>query len=93
MLELLKKRYKYLRDANFEKAAKVEDRLTDLKEKEYENLTIPNTFFCTFMEGEASRKARSMKEIECDEGYKLNIVRAKNPSNILWLNMGVPRKT
>ena len=93
MLELLQKRYKYLCDAKFEKAAIVENKLTDLKNNQYQNLTIPNTYFCTFMEGEGSRKAANMKEIECDEGYKLKIEQAKNPSNILWMNMGVPRWT
>ena len=33
-----------------------------------------------------------MKEIECDEGYKLKFKEAKNPSNILWMNMGVSRR-
>ena len=93
MLELLQKRYKYLCDAKFEKAARVEDQLTNLKNNQYPNLTIPNTFFCTFMEGEGQRTAVSLGEIDCDEGYKLNMKEAKNPSNVLWMNMGVPRKT
>ena len=45
------------------------------------------------MEGEGQRTAVSLGEIDCDEGYKLNVIEAKNPSNVLWMNMGVPRKT
>ena len=95
MLELLQKRYKYLCDAKFDKAEKVEKQLTKLKDdpNHYAALTTPNTFFCTFTEGEGRRKATSMGEIDCDDGHKLKIKQAKNPSNILWMNMGVPRKT
>ena len=48
---LLCKRYKYMRDANFEKAQQVENRLTELKNTHYDQLIVPNTFYCTFMEG------------------------------------------
>ena len=51
MLMLLCKRYKYMRDANFEKAQQVENKLTELKNTHYDQLIVPNTFYCTFMEG------------------------------------------
>lgn len=48
MLELLIKRGKYLNNANMEKAEKVEKQMTKLKDEKYEELIIPNSFFCTF---------------------------------------------
>ena len=52
-LVLLRKRYEYLCKAQFEKAEKIEDKLTQLKNEKYCELVVPNTFFCTFMEGKA----------------------------------------
>lgn len=51
MLKLLQKRYKYLCSAKFEQAEGVEKQMTELKNKDYDKLIVPNTFFCTFMEG------------------------------------------
>lgn len=48
MLLLLKKRSEYLGKARFDKAEEVENQLTALKNEKYEELIIPNTFFCTF---------------------------------------------
>ena len=52
MLRLLKKRYEYLCKAKFDKAEAIEERMTTLKNDKYEQIIVPNTFFCTFMEGE-----------------------------------------
>ena len=51
MLVLLKKRYEYLCKAKFEKAEKVEEQLTKIKNEKFDQLIVPNTFYCTFMEG------------------------------------------
>ena len=51
MLVLLNKRYKYLCSAKFEKAEKIEAELTRVKNEEYDDLVVPNYYFCTFKEG------------------------------------------
>ena len=51
MLKLLQKRYKFLCKAQFDEAGKVEDKLTALKNEDYDELIVPNTYYCTFMEG------------------------------------------
>ena len=51
MLVLLNKRYKYLCAAKFEKAEKIEEQLTKIKNEEYDDLVVPNYYFCTFKEG------------------------------------------
>jgi hypothetical protein len=53
MLALLKKRYEYLCQAKFEKASAIEAKLTEIKNEKYDELIVPNTFYCTFMEGVA----------------------------------------
>lgn len=91
MLRLLKKRYKYLCKAKFEKAEAIEKELTLIKNEKYEQLIVPNTFFCTFMEGEGKYAALENNKMDFD-GIKVTIRECKNPSDIIWLNRGVPRK-
>ena len=51
MLVLLNKRYNYLCSAKFGKAEKIEEQLTKIKNEEYDDLVVPNYYFCTFKEG------------------------------------------
>ena len=51
MLKLLQKRNKVLGKAKFDAAKQIEDELTNLKNERYEELVIPNQFYCTFQEG------------------------------------------
>ena len=44
------------------------------------------------MEGIGQQTALELKKIPCGDGYTVNVKPAKNPSDILWLNRGVPRK-
>ena len=53
MLILLHKRYKYLCNARFDKAEEIEAKMTELKNEKYDELIVPNYFWCTFMEGKA----------------------------------------
>ena len=52
MLKLLKKRYKYLCSASFDKAEKIEERMTQLKNQQFDDLVVPNYYFCTFKDGQ-----------------------------------------
>ena len=44
------------------------------------------------MEGIGQQTALELKKIPCSDGHVVDIKPAKNPSDILWLNRGVPRK-
>ena len=57
MLSLLIKRQDKLSKAKFESATKIEDEITQMKNDHYEDLIIPNQFYCTFQEGAAQHKA------------------------------------
>lgn len=50
MLKLLMKRGKYLSNANMDKAEAVEKEMTILKNQKFDELIVPNHFFCTFLE-------------------------------------------
>ena len=65
--------------------------MDETKEKLFEDLRTPNTFFCTFMEGEGKYAALQHEKMDFD-GIKVAIKECKNPSDIIWLNRGVPRK-
>lgn len=51
MLKRLTKRYDYLCKAKFDEAREVEEDLTRIKNEHYADITVPNSFYCTFMEG------------------------------------------
>ena len=91
MLVLLKKRYDYLCKAEFQKAEEIENMLTIVKNSKYDELIVPNTYYCTFMHGAGQQKALKLKHIDCD-GHKVEIKQAKNPSDLLWLNRGISRR-
>lgn len=55
-------------------------------------MVVPNTFFCTFMEGVGQQTATEMEFFECD-GHKLKFIQAKSPSDTLWLSRGVSKKS
>jgi hypothetical protein len=48
MLELLEKRANALKDEKFDKANKIEDEMTALKNKNFERLISPFHFYATF---------------------------------------------
>ena len=48
MLKFLEKRADALKKADFEKATKIERKMTRFKDKHYEELATPNTAYCTF---------------------------------------------
>ena len=88
MLLLLKKRNKALCKTDFVKAKEIEDKLTMMKDQHYEDLIIPNQFYCTFMYGEAQQKMLEMKKIRImDQQVKLRDT--KSPDDIIWYNRGV----
>ena len=52
IISLLKKRYKYLCKAQFDKAEEIENKMTKIKDEKFDELVTPNNFWCTFKEGE-----------------------------------------
>ena len=92
MLQLLSKRNDYLCEARFDKAEEIETKLTETKNQKYDDLVVPNYFFCTFMEGKGCKAAIDQERIDCD-GITVDLKEAKNPSDILWLNKGVAKSS
>ena len=85
MLKLLEERAIALEDVNFKKAEEIEDKLTAVKNENFREIMVPNTFFATFNHEIAFHKA-----IEANNFYykdeHLNLERAPEPSNIIWEN-------
>jgi len=48
MLKLLKRRANALRKVKFEKVRKIEAKMDELKDRKFEKLRTPNSFYCTF---------------------------------------------
>ena len=72
--------------------------MTQLKNLHYDNLVVPNTFWCTFMEGKAAEKAKELKEIRFNKvkpkfWHSIPIREAHSPSDIDLLNRGVSKQT
>lgn len=94
-LELAIHNYK----SNFAAMDDIEDKMFKLKEQEFVTLTKPKYFWVTFMEGDAANKMIQLKKIDFKrhpEPYlrinrKIEIERAKSPSDILWPNVGYGR--
>ena len=78
--------------AKFDEASQVETKMTALKNEKYDELIVPNTYYCTFMEGTGQQAAVRLKKFDCD-GHEIIMKEAKNPSDILWLNRGVSRSS
>ena len=92
MLKLLRKRYKYLRQAKFDKAEEIETQMTALKDDKYEQLVVPNTMYVTFMEGIAQQESID-KGVFVIAGERLKMKNAKSPSDIMWMNRGVSKRS
>ena len=63
MLKLLAKRGKALRATKFDKMRKYEERMDKLKAKHFNQLTTPNTFYCTFEHASACQQLKKLKSI------------------------------
>ena len=93
MLLLLNKRYDYLCKAKFDKVEQIENEITRVKNEKYSQLVVPNTFYCTFMEGKGQAAALQVDDGKLDiDGVELEIKEAVNPSDIIWLNRGVSKR-
>lgn len=70
----------------------IEDQMTILKNEKFEDFIVPNTFYCTFMEGNGRHRALELGSIQIDE-HVIELQPAKGPSDTLWLNRGVSRNS
>ena len=88
---MLEQRNKYLSKTEFENVKKVEKKMTQIKKDKYEELIVPNTFYCTFMHGEGQQRAIECGKIKFASKHTIDFKPSKSPSDILWLNRGIPR--
>jgi len=68
--------------------------MTVFKNSCYEDLIVPNTFWCTFMHAEAKQQAIELQKFKFSDSdpkirEKIKIKEPKAPSDIKWLNQGV----
>lgn len=90
MLKLLIRRAKALRQVKFEKVQRIEAKMDSLKESHFELLRTPNSFYCTFEKTKAVQTMTRLKKVSFN-GHRISVKRAKDPSDIHWLNKGVKR--
>ena len=68
LLRLLEQRANFLKAAKFDEANEVEEKLTQLKNENFEKFMRPNTFYVTFKYEDTLIKALEMKPFEfCGE--------------------------
>ena len=75
----------------------IEEKMLKLKESNFVDLTKPKNFWVTFMETEAANNMLKLKSLDFKRHpkpnlrikRKIDIKRAKNPSDILWINVGI----
>lgn len=88
MLKLLAKRGKALRATKFDKMRKYEERMDKLKAKHFNQLTTPNTFYCTFEHASACQQLKKLKSIAF-KGQELIFKKPKDPTDVFWTNHGM----
>lgn len=94
-LELAIHNYK----SNFAAMDDIEESMFKLKEQSFVDLTKPKHFWVTFMEGDAAKNMIERKKIDFKRhpvpylriNRKIKVERARNPSNIIWPNVGYDR--
>ena len=93
MLKLLETRAAALKSSKFDIAKEIEFKLTEEKDMNYDKVTRPNGFFCTFRHEIGYQKAIEIKNKIEFQGYKLKgIKRACEPSDLMWENKEVSPK-
>lgn len=92
MLKYLAKRAQYLSKTEILKALKVEQKLSELKNKRYEELVTPIYFYCTFMNSEGINEAMDREELTFLDKYNIKLQVARSPSDLLWLNRDVSKR-
>ena len=92
ILKLLEKRAFYLRSANFKMVKQTEEEMTEEKNKNFEKLMRPNTYYCTFENETAVLKARELGMVTYEgTDFTIKMKEAKEPSNIMWQNRGISK--
>lgn len=92
MVLFLKKRHQLLKKGKFKDAEKIEEKMTKFKNDHFDELNVPNNFWCTFMDAESKRKVLASPKFTCDNGHSLTVKQAKNPSDSIWENRGQLKK-
>ena len=93
MLSLLHLRAAALKSTKFDIAAEAGNKLTDEKNRNYDKITRPNGFFCTFRHESGQHTALELKDDLDFEGLKLRgVKRACEPSDLIWENKEVSPK-
>ena len=88
MINLLQYRAKAIHNAKFDIVSKIENKMTRLKNQDFEKLNVPNTFYCTFANVAARKSALNLERIDF-YGERLKVKEALNPSDIIWENREV----
>ena len=94
MLKLLIKRAGKLNGANFEAAKKIEDEMTRLKNEKFAQLVQPIYFYCTFKNQAGCKGAIERGKLKfMDKKHRIALLKARSPSDLLWLNRDVSKRS
>ena len=83
MLNRLEKRGDALKSANFEKASAIEKEMTQFKNENFDELTVPKYFYCTFHTEHAYNLAQEMNQLKL-LGEIIELKQATEPTDIIW---------
>ena len=92
LLGLLKERGQALLSANFKEVKTIEDKLTIEKNKNFKQIRSPCFMVTTFNNQEGFNKLLELKWITI-LGQKLKFKRARMPTNMIWENREVSKRT
>lgn len=94
MLKLLIKRASKLNNANFKAANKIEEQMTRLKNENFDKLVQPIYFYCTFKDQAGCKKALEKGKFKfMNKKHKISLLKARSPSDLLWLNRDVSKRS
>ena len=93
ILKLLNLRAAALKASKFDLAKETERKITEEKNRSYDRIVRPNSFFCTFRHERGQHKAIMMKDELTFQGEKFHgLRRACEPTDLIWENKEVTPK-
>ena len=85
MLSMLEARGTALKAMKFEKAEEIQQKMTNYKNENFESITTPKAFYCTFHSEYAYTTALFLNELEV-MGESFPATQAAEPTDIIWEN-------
>ena len=78
-----------LKQAKFDEAEVIEKELTKLKDEKFEQLIVPNSFYCSFEKDSALHLMLQKKDAFTFLETEIPVKQPSEPTNIIWENREV----